>query len=236
MDVFYDYFNRHIDLSAADRSPWIIAAAVVQTLIGFVYLLWGWRVFNIVVMLQAALVGAIVGAVAGGAVAGHYQFELAGMAGCLIGGAIGGAVLFAVLAKYFYRFIFALQAGLCVAALIGVGIETANLSIPGLAVAAIAVVCLLVTAVVVYRNFAALMMAAMSLQGAVFAVSGISMLIAAVLESNHAVRPLTSLIAVVVLATPSYLYQRSRGQVLGQKASGGKSSRSSTGSTRRKAA
>ena len=95
---------------------------------------------------------------------------------------------------------------------------------------------LLVTAVWVYRKFAVAVMAMMSLQGAVFAVAGVSMLIAAVLESNHAVRPLVALIAVVVLATPSFLYQRSRGQVFGQKASGARSSKSSTGAPRRKAA
>lgn len=236
MDVFYDYFSRHVDLSAADRSPWIIAAAIVQTLIGVVYLLWGWRIFNIVIMLQAALFGAILGFIGGGAAAAHFELSLWAGIACMAAATIGGAVALIFLSKLLIRFIFAIQAGFAVAGLAVLTLEAARVSIPQTAAVIGAIVVILVTAVLVYRKFAVAVMAMMSLQGAVLTVAGVSMLIAAVLESNHAVRPMMALIAVAVLATPSFMYQRSRGQVMGQKASGAKSSKSSTGATRRKAA
>jgi hypothetical protein len=239
MDVFNEYFSRHIDLSAADRSPWIIAAAIVQTLIGLVYLLWGWRIFNIIVMLQWAITGAVLGGVGGFAATAQFTSQWPLLILGAAGGAVALAIAFALLAKILVRFIFALQAGFCVGGLIVLTAATLTLpksDVTGYGVAAIALLALIVTAVWVYRKFAACVMAVMSLQGAVFAVAGLSMLVAAVLESNHAVRPLTALVAVVVLATPSFLYQRSRGQVMGQKASGGKSNRSSAPRARRKAA
>lgn len=236
MDLFADYFNRHIDLSAADRSPWVIGVAIVQTLIGFVYLLWGWRVFNIVVMLQAALMGAIAGTLCGAAAAEYFGLGGVAMIGCVVGGALVLGAIFVLLAKLLVRYIFALQAGLAAAGVLLLALESASVSIPPIVAMIAAVVLLLVTAVWACRKFAAAVMAMMSLQGAVFAVAGASMLVAAVLESRKAVTPLMALIAVAVLAVPSFLYQRSRGQVMGQTATGGKSSRPSLPAARRKAA
>jgi hypothetical protein len=237
MQIFYDYFNQHVSLSAADRSPWIIGMAVVQTLIGLVYLLWGWRIFNIVVMLQAAIFGAILGAFGAGLLGTHLGFSSGVTLACMAGGAVVTAAALVVIAKYLYRFLFAIQAGFFAAAVLVVALGETGLKIQPVVAFIGAVIVLIATAVLVYRKFAVTVMAVMSLQGAVLTVAGVSMLIAAALESNHAVRPTVALIAVAVLATPSFLYQRSRGQVMGQKATtGGKSRKSSSAPARRKAA
>ena len=212
MQPFCDYFSQHLDLSAVDGSPWLIACAIVQTLIGVVYLLWGWRIFNFVVMLEAALLGAVFGSIAGAALVGHVL----AIPVC----AVGGAVLFAVVAKVLVRFIFSLQAGLCAAGLLILGCEAIKLHVNEVVLLLSALIVLIVVAIQVYRHFAVAVMAVMSLQGAVFAVAGMAMLVAAALHSSHAVRPISALVAVVVLAVPSFLYQRSRGQVLGVKPTG----------------
>lgn len=71
-------------LQELSRSDYGVIAAVLLVACGLVYLLQGWKVFKILVVVNAAILGAVVGAKLGGLARGPHTWLYAGGAGALL--------------------------------------------------------------------------------------------------------------------------------------------------------